>query len=254
MNENKVYIIEQFCLLAVSVLLLGACSRNYLEYDTNLKDGIYLSSSDTVQYSFGMEVQGNTYDYLLRVSLVGMPSDEDRKIDFEVVDTATTAIEGVHYELWDDGILKKGEVTKWIPITLIRDKDTTLTKRSVALTVRLNENENFDLLPGMSSELTLIFSDQAQSRPIWWKDEHLGPYNDRLLRDFFHYYWKIEEENPGLYATMENELGKYLDRAMPTLKMWSTYRIPLLKYIVAPMYEYYEKNPDPNVKIPKPSF
>lgn len=254
MSVNKVYIIRQFCLLAVSALLLGACSRDYLEYDTNLKDGIYLSSSDTVQYFFGIEVQGNTYDYLLRVSLMGMPSDEDRKIDFEIVDTATTAIEGVHYEILDDGLLKKGEVSKWIHITLIRDKDPDLTERPVTLTVRLHENENFRLLPGMSSGFTLIFSDQAQSRPIWWKDEYLGPYNDRLLRDFFHYYWKIEEENPGLYATMENALGKYLDRTMPTLTMWSTYRIPLLKYIVTPMYEYYEKNPDPNVKIPKPSF
>ena len=253
MNVNKIYTIKLLCLLAVSLLLAGACSRNYLEYDTNLKDGVYLRGRDSVQYSFGIEVQG-TYDYLLGVALVGMPADRDRKIEIEVVDTATTAREGIHYEMQDDGILKAGEVSKMIRITLIRDKDTTLAERPVTLTVRLNENENFRLLPGMLSRVTLTFSDQVQSRPVWWKENYLGPYSDRLLRDFFHYYWKIEEVNPLLYARMEGELGKYLDNLRPTLTMWTDYRIPLLKYVVTPMYEYYEKNPDPDVQIPEPKF
>lgn len=242
------------CILTVLIWTGGACSRDYLEYDTGLKDGIYLKTSDTINYTFGLEVQGSTYDYPLIAALVGMPSDKDRTIGFEVVDTATTAVQGVHYELIDDGVLKAGEVKKLIYITLIRDKDEALKGRPVTLTVRLTENENFRLLPGMTSEATLIFSDQESPQPIWWKIEYLGPYSERLYRDFMHYYWKIEEVNPSLYTTMEDKLGKYIEKTRPSLTMFSEFRIPLLKYVISPMYEYYEKNPDPNVKIPKPQF
>lgn len=256
MKMNKICCMKWLCILIVLTWTGGACSRDYLEYDTKLKDGIYLMTSDTANYTFGLEVQGSTYDYLVITALVGMPSDKDRAIGFEVVDTATTAVKGVHYELNDDGVLKAGEVRKSIRMTLIRDKDELLKERPVTLTVRLTENENFRLLPGMTSKSTLIFSDQGLLQPLWWNVniKYLGPYSERLYRDFMHYYWKIKEVNPSLYTTMEEKLGKYIEKTKPSMTMFSDFRIPLLKYVISPIYEYYEQNPDPNVKIPKPQF
>lgn len=253
-NNNIRFCIR--CLIALVFFpVLHACTHDYMAYDTELKDGIYLMTADTVRFDFDLSIQGSTYDYILGIRILGMPAEADRAIELVVDDTASTAVEGVHYEWRKAPLITSGEIQTMLPITLIRDRDTSLAAHPVVLTLQLKENEAFRLLPGMAHRTTLIISSEAASQPFWWQISILGPYSEQLHRDFLYYYKQIEAQNPTLFATLSASLGENLDgNMMALLMMWGTYRIPLMKYVVMPMYEYYQQYPDPRVQIPEPSY
>ncbi|WP_158800069.1 DUF4843 domain-containing protein [Pedobacter sp. L105] len=172
-----------FILLATAMLF--ACKKD-TKLTYNSPDNIYLNYLDkngnqdttSLTYSFAY-TQGVVRDTIwLPVILSGKHADHDRKFAIDVVDLATTAISGLHYEpLKSFYILPKDSGTVRVPL-ILKNTDAALMNKSVSLTVRVSGGEDFKTnLPVSVRTKEIIFSNRLEE-PIWWKFwAQLGTYS-----------------------------------------------------------------------------
>lgn len=252
--KRMIYKMKWWTLLGV--VLFSACSRDYLRYDVNQKDGIYLVyASDSIPLGFSSTDVADSMPLDLALQVVGMPRDYDRKVSIVLVDSLTTAEENIHYRLEREAIVKAGEVKTYTPLMLFRNRDPEELSKRIVISFRLQENEDFQLLPGLGGikPLQVILTVEHVARPIWWNNSYLGDFSEELYRTFMAQYEKLEMTNPSIYETIKNYAGVHLEKPMSQY-LWMNYEYAMVKYIVRPLYDYYQENPHPDVNIPTPKY
>lgn len=201
----KRYLIPFAASLAAAAVALccGAC-ESIRPYDG--LTGLYFamlqsgSSEDNPRYSasssmpFALLPADTEEETLqLRVKVIGSVADHARTFAFRTVAEATTAVEGVDYELpAGDCAVGAGEVYGYIPVRFFRTPSLSGQERT--LTLELLPNDAFALpltewLPVNGSETvgtdvvrhTIVVSDKYVKLD-GWSDLFYGPYSDKKIR------------------------------------------------------------------------
>lgn len=266
-----------------SVLLCGmlglwsGCERNYKQYDPQLKDAIYIVHEDKVCYVF---VEGQTSEsiYPVTVKLIGMTRNYEREIAFETLNENTAQL-GVHYDFPESTVLPQDTTEVKINLKLYPDEE--LLNDTVQLFLTLKENEHFRLLngPDIQTSLRIFITMQPQSAPGWWDNntwvgqykgaDFLGPYSPELYYQFMHFWGLVKGKNAVLYETIAEDFGEDLNaldyndfESLIQYGLWDSYRVPLLRYVVRPLYDYYynegrfttEELAEKGIEIPEPEY
>lgn len=242
--------------IILGVVFFSACSHDYLRYDIDQKDGIYwILSGDSLVYGFSSTYLQDSTSLNLLVYVMGLPSDHDRKVNVELIDSLTTGEENIHYFLGKEAIVKAGEVTTYLPLTLYRNRDSEMALKQVVIGFRLRESEDFRLVPGLGgySPYRIILRLQKIGRPVWWNNTYLGDFSEELYKAFMNQYASLETTNPTIYDTLVRYAGWDLS-GWNAMYIWQNYEYVMVKYVVHPLYDYYQKNPHPDVNIPMPKF
>lgn len=240
-----------FCLCG-----LHACHTDYLDYDTGLKDGVYFTS-DSVHFQFGMN-KGEDFNYNIAVRILGLPKNHDRAFDVEWIEEGTTAKKGLHYDLPEDLVIPAGQTAGNISFVLHRYLDPELAEKPFVIKMRLKENENFRVV--MLDSCKFEFSDEEMPRPVWWSEHYLGPYSQLLMIDILNSYWDLEETRPALFERIaamygRNLLGWYDDPKGSQYPQFPVQqRVAFVKYVITPVYEYYQEHPHEGIDIPEPEI
>ena len=106
------------------------------------------------------------------------------------------------------------------------------------------ENENF--IPTMGYIIKLCYVHGEISKPSFWYDGIFGPFSPGLLYKFLDQYNSLKETNPEVYEILYGYVGEY----------WNIYYWPdavdhlISKFIMTPLYYYYQEHPEPGVVIP----
>ena len=239
--------------IMLGVVLCCACHRDYLSYEVDQRDRVYMTLHDSLEFSF---YQRDSTVTDIRICVMGFSRDYDRVIDVELIDSLTTATEGLHYWFKEKAILKAGELETYVPLTFYRKKDPNFNKdKRVAVGIRLKENEYFDLVPGMgTSTFRAIIAGEIIARPVWWNDACLGSFSEVLYKAFMKQYTSLETTNPAVYNTVESDVGIVASNGIRSPYVWILYEYPIVKFVVHPLYDYYQENPNPEVNIPTPKF
>ncbi|MBC5623069.1 DUF4843 domain-containing protein [Butyricimonas hominis] len=234
-----------------SLVLCCACHHDYLSYNVNQKDGVYMELRDSFLFKF-YKRDSIVTDISLRV--LGFPRDYDREINIELIDTLTTAEEGIHYRFGDKVVLKAGEIKTYVPLIFYRKKDPDFRGKQVAVGIRLKENKDFQLVPGIGDRpFRAMIAGEIIDRPGWWNDAYLGPFSEVLYNAFMDQFDSLETTNPAIHKTIF-DYTLYWGDAINSPKVWTMYEYPMVKFIVHPLFDYYQKNPHPEVNIPTPKY
>lgn len=231
-------IIYKIVLLIVVALSLGACKKTNIEsFDTNtsyiyidtpfLKDDYGRVTKERLKeyvYSFAFEEpEVTTYTFKVPVSIVGTPSEVDRRYKIEVVKEKTTATA----EDWDansvsEVFIKKGEVVSPLEVTVKRHRELKEEERVIVL--RVLENENFAVGDGDLLEIPLKFSDLL-NEPSWWPSylAYFGPYQREIYiqwREIYYLGADSEVGDNGQPLYWDNMPTPFISSWYPTLKMY----------------------------------
>lgn len=244
--------------LGLWLILCGGCERNYLTYNPKEKGVVYVQyheqDRDTLrQYFDALDVM-DSIQVSSEIFVMGMPVDYDRVVDVSIVDSLTTAEEYVHFSL-GKVVIKAGEVAGEIPWTLYRTRDPELANHPVLVGFRLNANEYFNLMLGRD---TCIYYYQVRmatvDRPNYWDEAYLGPYSEKLYGAFLNQYLELEHTHPSVYKILTDTYSYKFEDAQQTWNLWTRHEYMVVKYIVHPLYDYYQANPAPDVDIPTPKY
>lgn len=178
-----------FCLFAVMSIVVSSCKKdnlmsfvaqNYLSINlTKTTDQLYPQRSYTFTFEHN-DVTEHTLE--IPVKIAGRYSDKDRKFSVKVVDTLTTAANGVHYEILstDQQIIKAGQSEGSLLVKLKRATD--LKTSTLQIVLQIIKNDNF--APGYQPIIKILVSDRL-IQPEWWDAIHkgkLGKYSELKCR------------------------------------------------------------------------
>lgn len=170
-----------FILALVATAVLTGCKKDtYMPYHST--DNIYFSfptnpsDRDSIIYTFAY-TPGKLSDTLyLPVEISGNRTDQARKYKVTVIDTATTAIPGIHYAaLKDFYTMPAGAGVDSIPLILF-NTDTLMSKRSVRLSLHLAATDELGVQIADLIQAHIIFSNKLE-KPVWW-DKWMTNYSD----------------------------------------------------------------------------
>lgn len=255
---------------AVVILLMSSCTNeDYTQYDTSLKDGIYIEHYlkkldkenqevseiiDSTFYNFGFS-DITEFTYNIRCAIMGMPVDYDREISImmnnsKYADEKFTAAKAEYYSLPNKLIVPKGAVEALIPVTLKRNVELQTVK--AILTIELVANENFDVKGG--PEFTITFDDNTPLTPKWWDTWEYGAFTKFKGKLFFTYFWEMEQESPYFFNTIVKRWGRNLDIAPLTYadSPINVYDYIFKLYVQQKMWEYSEAHPELDLGISEP--
>lgn len=168
MKRNIFYV-----LVAVAVLF-GCKKDQLLTYGS--RDNIYLNYKDKdkkqdtsiLTYSFAYNPTLAQDTIWVPVIISGQRSKNERKFAITVVDTATTAKAGLHYEaLKPSYTMPADSGTIKVPV-IIKNSDPELANKSVMLTIMVSGGQDFDSsLPAMLRKRSILYSARLE-QPAWW--------------------------------------------------------------------------------------
>lgn len=237
--------------------LLCACEKkDYLVYDVNQKDGIFLDYSesyDSVFYNFGFDMK-TEYIYPVRIAVSGMPRDYERTVKLKInsgkyASEEFIAAKEAYFDLPTEFTFPKDVVVAELPVKLIRDPE--LEDVRAILTFELVESDDFAVRG--HSEFTITFDDKMPKAPLWW-DRHyslVGEFTKLKGQLFFKYFWEMEQENKYFFDIIVDSWGRNLDKR-PYADPCDSYPYAFNMYVFMKMWEYSEANPELNLNISKP--
>ncbi|MCQ4872761.1 DUF4843 domain-containing protein [Butyricimonas paravirosa] len=236
-----------------------SCDRDYLRYDTNSKDVLYLIGADSNYVSLNEGALVDTGTFRIVVALMGMPEDHERSYKIEVVDSSTTAVKDVHYK-FPDLIFPADTVQDYLYITLYRDRDPELKNRPVELAFKLVSSDDFEIIPlneYKTSVCHLFINYVAIEEPWWWwgVSDILGMYNKEVESKLIELYNQVEQTNPTIYEIWDKACaGDFEQYGVYIFDSRNIDQIPVKKYLLFPLYNYFLEHPEPGVEIPKPKY
>lgn len=231
-----------------ATLLIGmvACTdEDYKLYDTGQKDSVFFEYKDaneedatSVEYAFNYDI-ANEHTIEIPVTLMGMPSDHDRRIELAPVKEETDMVEGTHYEI-EGNILPAHTVNATIKVKLLRDKDPELLEKAFKLKLEIVEND--DLRSVGQRFFSITYSDiRPEVRPDWWlagKYDYFPTYSYETAQLFFKYFYeRAPKGNLSVFNQMIEAYGDYFVKAVAMQGPYAMYRTFLLRYVLIPMYE-----------------
>ena len=158
---NKLYVI---CIFA---LFFGCSENERMMWEA--KPGIYLSDykteSDSLVYSF--RISGKEVDTIyIEVKLQGAVLDNPKEF-LVLIDSGTTAQEGVHYKKLENHYLFPADKSIMTFPVMIQKQGTELDDKMVSLCLRLKETDDLDLALSDQTSVRLIFTNKL-IKPYYW--------------------------------------------------------------------------------------
>lgn len=172
---------KRYLIITMLVSLLFGCKKDDIKPYDLTKDNIYLNyaNTDSLVYSFAYHPELAKDTIWVPVIISGKISHQDRHFELAVVDSATTAVAGKHYEqLKPSYKMPADSGTVRIPVVLL-NTDTALANKSVNLTIRVSGGEDFASgLPGKIRTKRILYSNRLEE-PVWWSSwaGNLGKYS-----------------------------------------------------------------------------
>lgn len=251
MNRMKLIFV-----LSIMGLIVGCHTNDYLAYEEP-KEGIYIAWIEGGVFESTLKFDtwdpNETKQDKIRFDIMGFTADVDREISLELVDSLTTAVEGLDYVLEKVIMPAKKEFVNAAVIRWNRRSEED-DGRPDELTVglRLVGNEYFNPVALGSTTMKLTYLKTTMQAPTWWNEESLGPWSKGLMYKFLEQYNQLEETNPEVFQSIHKYAGDNFVSAL--YWPWSVDYL-LVKYVVTPLYNYYQKHPEPGVvDIPTPKF
>ena len=149
--------------------VLAACEKEDIPYYSDVEriNFDYTSmglSKDTVNIAYGFVTDQYT-NIDLELLLTGYAKDYDRVIGLTIT-SEDGAVAGTNYEIADNGIMPKGEVSISVPLKVLRSEDL-MTTGAKSFLVKLVDSD--DLVAGLRTTLFVTVSDDIPDK--WIGDE-----------------------------------------------------------------------------------
>lgn len=241
----------QLC-AGLAVIMLSSCGKtDYTRFDSDFT-GIYFQK-DSMHYSFSVTpLDIETYTLQIPVRIMGATSGTERKFKAEIISDRTTAKAGEQYTVFPETfVIPSDSINGVLPVEFIR---SGLSEAVWKLGLRLIPYENFQPTNEKKYEITITF-DNLVTPPDWkdwegnpdWADFALGPWNPNVWIKFMEFFREMEETAPVTYANMVKDFGPNLEKGWP----WD-YETSVKKYILIPLYDFFEAHPEYGAEIPDP--
>lgn len=174
-------IVKFLMMLTCLTLVLTACQKEDIPYynDVERVNFNYTSmglTKDTMNIAYGFVTDDHTL-INLEILLTGYAKDYDREIGLTIT-SKDGAIAGVNYEIPDNIIMPKGEVTVTVPLNVLRSSDLMEQDTTKSFLVELVDNEEF--VAGLNTTLFVTVSDDI---PDKWVGGENWSYN--TIESFF---------------------------------------------------------------------
>ena len=238
---------RSLALIAPMLAVLGACSpTDYMTYDIS-DQGVYFTR-DTLTYSFSVTpIEVKSYTFKVPFRVMGTIASESRPVAFEVVDTATNAVEGVQYTI-GQAVMPADSIDGYIPVVILRDGlegNYTDGYTKYRLTLRLTTNEYFRPMLDSAAQWRTLTFDNAIEQPNWldaygnkvWSKSELGVWHPYKFIKMVEYFHAIADILPETYEKMVAAYGENLED-VPYGDVY-LYRTVFKKYVFAPMYDFF---------------
>ena len=242
---------KQFYRLGILLLLSSLCAcfeEHYLKFDTDFT-GIYFTT-DSTSYSFSVTpVEVREHTVKIPVQVMGAPSEVDREIKFELIESLSEATEGVHYVL-DEAIIPADTIAGYISVRILRDNlkgDHKNGYDRLMIYLRLLPDEHFTPTLDSINQVHLLKFDNAIEQPNWyypgypndkiWLQGSLGVWHPYKLIKMVEYFHALKETQPLTYKKIAQEYGENLEHIPEGNPI--KYETIFKRYIYKPMYEHF---------------
>ncbi|OQP58973.1 DUF4843 domain-containing protein [Niastella populi] len=175
-------------ILLAAVALMTACKKQQIDSfhgNENLYFDIGMAGfRDSVLYTFA-KFPGKSKDTVfIPVRVAGNRiGDKDRTYSVKVIDTASTALPGIHYQpLQADYLFAAGYGIQRLPV-VVYNTDTNLLKQAVTLKLEIVPGEDFNAELTKLITTRIVFSAKLE-KPNWW-DMWLGGYYSTVKHQLF---------------------------------------------------------------------
>lgn len=168
--------------------LYSGKSLLYFDYSIHTSNKRNPTRIDTTLFTFSLANTALTDSvYNMQISLMGKQSPQDRPFTIKVVDSATTAIAGVHYEaLKDMYIMPANSSVVYIPVKFFRTQE--MSSKQFQLQLQLQPNADFDTTLtqpedkiNVATATYTIYIDDQIARPVRWLDAYLGTFSRKKI-------------------------------------------------------------------------
>ncbi|SHN36452.1 DUF4843 domain-containing protein [Chitinophaga sp. CF418] len=168
--------------------LYSGKSLLYFDYSLHTSNQRNPERIDTTLFTFSLANEQVTDSTLkVQISLMGIQADHDRAINIQVVDSATTAIAGVHYEpLTTTYVLPANQSVVYIPVHIYRTAE--MSQQQYRLQLQLQPNQDFDTTitqpdskKGVSTSTLTLYIDDQIAKPGRWLDGYLGTFSRKKI-------------------------------------------------------------------------
>lgn len=184
-----------YYIAAVLYFILPGCKKETIDLYSG-KDLLYFDYSihtsnkrnpqriDTTLFTFSLAnelVADSTFN--VQISLMGKQADRDRSFNIKVIDSATTAVAGVHYEALEASyFLPAKQSVAYIPVHFHRTKE--MAGQQYTLQLQLEPNQDFDTTitqvdskKDVSTATFTLYIDDQIAKPVRWLDGYLGTFS-----------------------------------------------------------------------------
>lgn len=202
---------KNIILFLIAILSIVACSEDTLTTYSDKDSTLNMASvKRKINFAFS-QTHVLTDTVVIDVQLVGAIQDMDRTFKIGVVDSLTTAEEGVHFTLKDEYVFPKNAYQGSFELVVLRD--TTLKDSLFTLALTVLENEHFtSSMVGISESDTEVIDYQVQlievldfqAEPEWWAhpvfvNYYYGRYHPMKLKLLYDLY-EVPEEDRGSWV------------------------------------------------------
>jgi len=197
-NEINFRQMKNIFILIISLVALISCEEEKLTaWGEQDFVSFHKTAADSTVFSFILNSDKQKGTCSIALDLLGKISDVDRTLNYEVVESNTTAIEGKHYEKLSGVVtIKANQNSGSIDIPVLNSAD--LKEDYVILELTIIPNEYYAC--GFPDKISnrIVITDQI-SRPLWWD----------LAPGYASYYY-VSGNYYGLHQ--RNGLGQYSDK------------------------------------------
>lgn len=142
-----------------------------------------IDPEDSVVYTFAYRPELGSDTVFLPVKLAGMRADSVRQFGVIVVDSNTTAQEGIHYEAFKANYSLPADSGVYRLPVILYNTDPSLQTQSVKLTLKLKPGAGLDTSINKLIKARVILSSKLE-QPGWWNTWPLGAYS-RIKHELF---------------------------------------------------------------------
>lgn len=177
-------------------------TEDYAYFDIDDQEGKLIGDYGYIlqQYTFALESDQNTTEKTVTypVTFAGSPKSNDRYVSVVVIDSLTTATEGLHFDLMSDSenIIPAGEMIGKMALKVYKTEDMDTERYQIALNIVDNDLIN----AGPKKKLLLTVSNQFE-KPNWWYDdpwsnEYIGEYTVTKCRLWMIFHDVLDGSDP----------------------------------------------------------
>lgn len=253
--KNIKYILSPALYLLMLSGLISCDESDYKSFDTSLSN-IYFPN-DSVFYSFGTtSLTVTSYTLKLPVKILGVPIKEKRTFQIELIQEKTNAKAGEQYILPSELTIEADSVNGIIPLEIMRNQ---LGEDRWQVGFRLITTPDFIPAKEVGDHIVATFNNIVEP-PTWtdwqgkpaWPQERLGVWNPIVWLTFMEYFRKMETTVPVTYHKMVEQFGPDLENV--TYSWPHDFDYSIRKYILIPMYDYFQQHPELKVDMPYPQI